>query len=334
MSNKFNVKYVLIIFITSILVNILGFYFSQGIISGTFITITTTLSIVVAIMAGMLNEILLIKPLVSLREDMRAVSKGTPVQHLNTTRNDELGLLQNSFIELTDYYLNEISVARSFQMGLHAGFFIADKNKTIISINDAVCKLMAFNKKPEEIIGKFKVKDILLQDSLTTRALNGEFIESLKVTLTNHNGQKLPALVQTGPIYNSKKELVAIFGFFEDLRAIESKQKEYLNEQMAPVAGVINKVANGDLTVSLELDEKSDLFELCKNINRMIGDLHNTLTMVNASVHATASAANEISSSSEQMASGSQEQTQQTMEVAGAVEQMTRTILDSTKNAN
>ncbi|MGE5398867.1 MAG: methyl-accepting chemotaxis protein, partial [Ignavibacteriales bacterium] len=40
------------------------------------------------------------------------------------------------------------------------------------------------------------------------------------------------------------------------------------------------------------------------------------------------------SSSSEQMASGSQEQTQQTMEVAGAVEQMTRTILDSTKNAN
>ena len=47
-----------------------------------------------------------------------------------------------------------------------------------------------------------------------------------------------------------------------------------------------------------------------------------------------ASASSEISSSTEQMAAGAQEQTSQATEVAGAVEEMTKTIIENSRNAS
>ncbi|MGE5400987.1 MAG: methyl-accepting chemotaxis protein [Ignavibacteriales bacterium] len=274
------------------------------------------------------------KPIGNLSAATGKVAGGDFSVHVDYTSKDEIGHLSDGFNVMIGKIKDEIAIAQSFQQGLTAAMFIADKDTNILSINKASLSMMKFNKKPEDVIGKLNVKDVFLQDSVTRNAFAGNFMSGEKRTLVDHTGVKFPALIQSGPIFNSKNEMVACFANFVDLRELETKQKEYLNEQIAPVAGVINQVANGDLTASLELDEKSDLFQLGKNVNKMIGDLNNTLAMVTEAVQATASAANEISSSSEQMAAGSQEQSQQTTEVAGAVEQMTRTILDSTKNAN
>ena len=55
---------------------------------------------------------------------------------------------------------------------------------------------------------------------------------------------------------------------------------------------------------------------------------------VASSAASVSEASSEISSSAEQLAAGAQEQMQQAKEVAGSVEEMTRTILDNTKNAS
>ncbi|MGE5353394.1 MAG: methyl-accepting chemotaxis protein [Acidobacteriota bacterium] len=248
--------------------------------------------------------------------------------------NDEIGQLSEGFNTMIGKINDEIAMAQSFQQGISAAMFIADKNTNILSVNNAVLKMLKVNKRPDEVIGKMKVKEAFLQDAVTTNAFQGKFISEEKRSLKDHSGETFPAMITSGPIFNSKKEMVAAFANFIDLREVEAEQKRYLNEQIAPVAEVIESVAHGDFTRSLELDEKSDLYKLSQNINKMIGDLHNTLSMVSEAVQATASAANEISSSSEQMAAGAQEQSQQATEVAGAIEEMTKTVFETAKNAN
>ncbi len=96
---------------------------------------------------------------------------------------------------------------------------------------------------------------------------------------------------------------------------------------------VIEEISAGDLTARVTGDFKGD-HQLIKNsINNLGNALQKIIGEVTEAVQATASAANQISSSTEEMAAGSTEQSQQASEVAGAVEEMTRTILETTKNA-
>ena len=97
---------------------------------------------------------------------------------------------------------------------------------------------------------------------------------------------------------------------------------------------VLRVLSNGDLTERMMGNYSGDYRLIKDSINQLADSMSKALTDVNEAVHATASAANEISSSSEQMAAGAHEQSMQTSEIATAVEQMTKTIYDSTKNSN
>ncbi|MCU7493434.1 MAG: methyl-accepting chemotaxis protein [Ignavibacteria bacterium] len=113
------------------------------------------------------------------------------------------------------------------------------------------------------------------------------------------------------------------------------------NNTMEAFATPINKstkileaMAQGDLTSRMDGEYKGDYKLIKDSINQLADSMGGALSEVQEAVQATASAANEISSSSEQMAAGAQEQSQQATEVAGAIEEMTKTVYETAKNAN
>lgn len=112
------------------------------------------------------------------------------------------------------------------------------------------------------------------------------------------------------------------------------EQKLYLTNSVNNMLTEMNKFADGDLTVSLQIEKNDEIGKLFAGFNKAVGNVGNLLSQVDEAVQATASASSEISSSSEEMAAGAQEQSSQTTEVAGAVEQMTKTIMETTKNAS
>ncbi|MGE5363802.1 MAG: methyl-accepting chemotaxis protein [Bacteroidota bacterium] len=95
----------------------------------------------------------------------------------------------------------------------------------------------------------------------------------------------------------------------------------------------LDAMAKGDFTVRMN-GCKGDYIKFQNNVNTLAESMEQAMRDFGASVHATASAANEISASSEQMSSGAQEQAQQTVEIASAVEEMTKTIMHATQSAN
>ncbi len=120
--------------------------------------------------------------------------------------------------------------------------------------------------------------------------------------------------------------------------AVKQLEKEmvYLSNSVDRIVGVMEKVANGDLTVSVDIRENDgeNIKRLFKSFNSVIEGFKKILISVTEAVQATASASTQISSSAEEMAAGASEQSSQTSEIAAAMEEMTKTIVETNQNTN
>lgn len=122
-------------------------------------------------------------------------------------------------------------------------------------------------------------------------------------------------------------------GSYKDLAAGVNKIVEESARPIREGVSVLEEMSQGDLTVRMKGDYRGDHKIIERSINKLGESLHGLVIKVSETVAATVSSAVEISSSSEQMAAGAQEQSSQTAEVAGAVEEMTKTILETSQNS-
>ncbi len=121
-------------------------------------------------------------------------------------------------------------------------------------------------------------------------------------------------------------------GGYKDIVEGFNKTVDTIVKNVRDYEDVVERIGKGDLTARMTGDYKGNYKTLQKRASEFAESLGSLINSVNEAVHATASAATEISSSTEQMAAGAQEQSAQTSEVASAVEEMTRTILETSKN--
>lgn len=119
----------------------------------------------------------------------------------------------------------------------------------------------------------------------------------------------------------------------EEAKAQAEKQSEYLSESVESILSEMDKFAEGDLTVKLDIVNDDDIGKLFSGFNKSVTNIHQMIQQLQESIETTASAATQISSSSEELAAGVQEQSAQSSEVAAAVEEMTRTIIENSNNA-
>ena len=97
--------------------------------------------------------------------------------------------------------------------------------------------------------------------------------------------------------------------------------------------GIMKRLTEGDLTARMEKEYKGNYDWYKTYINNLGESLLKLVSEISDAIAAASSASGEISSSTEEMSAGAQDQSQQTTEVAGAVEEMTKTILETSRNA-
>ncbi len=111
-------------------------------------------------------------------------------------------------------------------------------------------------------------------------------------------------------------------------------QKKYLSEKVSEILFGMEQFAKGDLTVELKSNSNDDIGRLFSGFNLAVKNIKDMILKVYEAAHATASASAQISSSSEELAAGAQEQITQSTEIVASVEQMSQTIMQTTSNAN
>ena len=93
------------------------------------------------------------------------------------------------------------------------------------------------------------------------------------------------------------------------------------------------KVADGDLTATIDLDQKDEVGMLAKALNRMVVKLREIVESVEDSAGFIATASAEISTGSQQLSEGASEQASSAEEVSSSMEEMASNIQQNTDNA-
>ncbi|MGE5315246.1 MAG: methyl-accepting chemotaxis protein, partial [Acidobacteriota bacterium] len=281
---------------------------------------------------GFMLSRMITKPLAALQIATEKVNAGDYNHHIDTASKDETGELARAFNTMKHSIKNELAFAQSLLAGIPNPLLIIGKDLVIKKANQATCDLVGFS--GAQIENVMKVKQLFGTENLTIATLAGKTHLNINYKFRHKDGYDIPLLLSTLPLKNGRGEIDHVAVIFFDLREEVKKQKQYLKEQVAPIAETISAVASGDFTHATVVDASSDLYELAGNVNTMVTSIRGVLEKVSEAVSATASASAEISSSSEEMAAGAQEQTSQTAEVAGAMEEMSKTILETTQNAS
>ncbi len=119
----------------------------------------------------------------------------------------------------------------------------------------------------------------------------------------------------------------------EEAVRLSEEARQDLAHSVERILGRMSRLAEGDLTVRLDVVREDEIGRLFDGFNRAVENMHRMILDVDQAVGAAAGTATQISSSSEELAAGSQEQSVQAQEVAAAVEQMARTIIDNARTA-
>lgn len=105
---------------------------------------------------------------------------------------------------------------------------------------------------------------------------------------------------------------------------------------MDPIRGIrghLDKIAQGNLTVSAEVKTQDDIGKTIETLNRMAAKLRQVVGNVRHASESVASGSEQLSSSAEQMSQGATEQASAAEEASASVQQMTANIKQNADNA-
>lgn len=102
---------------------------------------------------------------------------------------------------------------------------------------------------------------------------------------------------------------------------------------LAQTVAVLEHVASGDLTASLEIDTKDEMGQMADALNQAVARLNKTMREVAESAAHASSSAQQLAAASESISAGAQEQAASLEETSASLEQITATVRNTADNA-
>jgi methyl-accepting chemotaxis protein len=106
-----------------------------------------------------------------------------------------------------------------------------------------------------------------------------------------------------------------------------------ISKPLLATVGVLEKVAEGDMTARLELDTTDEVGQMAAALNRATEAIRLTLADVRTSADNMSNSAQQLAAASEELASGAQEQASALEETSASLEEITSTIKQNADNA-
>jgi methyl-accepting chemotaxis protein len=103
---------------------------------------------------------------------------------------------------------------------------------------------------------------------------------------------------------------------------------------LGQAVAVLERVADGDLTVSLDVSTKDEVGRMAGALNRAVERLNSTLQEVAESAASASASSQQLAAAAENIASGAQEQAASLEETSASLEEITAAVRQSADNAN
>ncbi len=118
--------------------------------------------------------------------------------------------------------------------------------------------------------------------ALATKYINSKQSGNGFANIISKPGEEIPVFVYVVPIFtngNFQKAYILL----RDRREELINRKNFMSEQIKPITSILNKIAKGDISERLLLDENSELKKLETPINTIIETLHTITSKISVS---------------------------------------------------
>ncbi len=246
-----------------------------------------------------------------MRSDSRFSDEPTVLQQRIDTKTASMGLKGQTGAEVVADYrgINVLSAYAPIELGQIRWTMLAeiDEDEAFAAVNSLQTMMM--------MIGLIVAGLVVLGGWLFARSISRPIARVTQVAREIAVGD-----VEHTLDIDSKDEIGMLADSFRQLM-------DYMRE----LSNIAEQVADNNLTVAVE--PKSDRDKLSQSFQTMVANLSKMIHQLRENADQLVSAATEIASSSEQASQGAQTQNEQVSQVSSAVEQMSATILQSSKNA-
>ncbi len=123
-------------------------------------------------------------------------------------------------------------------------------------------------------------------------------------------------------------------GFFRTLGEHMNTLLSTTGDNLEEISHAVNRVAQGDLTQTLDGQFEGVFAELQSDMNRMINQLVTTISDVNAAAQALTAAAGQVSSTSQSLSQSASEQAASVEETTASLQEMASSVKQNSDNAN
>jgi methyl-accepting chemotaxis protein len=106
-----------------------------------------------------------------------------------------------------------------------------------------------------------------------------------------------------------------------------------VTKPLGVAVNVANRLADGDLTVSIDATSKDETGQLLQAMKSMVSKLESVVSEVNGSADSLASASEEVSATAQSLSQGASEQSAGVEETSASVEQMSASVNQNSENA-
>ncbi|MBI2418912.1 MAG: methyl-accepting chemotaxis protein, partial [Ignavibacteriales bacterium] len=223
------------------------------------------------------------------------LSHGELTEKVEHNRNDEIGDLMNAYNDLSEGLKNHTTTAIEISEGSFT------RKISLLSKDDALGKSL-------QLVRSNLLKLTADINDLNNSAIAGDLKK--RIDGSSHAGEY-------------KKIVLGINDMMESaLHPIEEGKN------------ALAVLAKGDFTQEFNGDYRGDHKQFQDSINFFRISISELISKIHDSVNTTANAVDHISESAENIAAGSQEQAMHTGEIASAIEEMTKTIFETSKSTS
>ena len=188
-----------------------------------------------------------------------------------------------------------------FQSSFPIAFFKINNEKEIIEHNHQLENLTGFSK--DEIDGSKGGKILwpVNPKDCQVCAIAAKYIQEKRsgdgiANIITKSGEKISVFVYIVPIVLDNS-VVETFILLRDRSPELQARATYMRKEISPITAILQNIASGDVSKSLELSESSELKELEKPINSIVATLNEIVSKISHSANNVASITTETKSS-------------------------------------
>ncbi|RZL03060.1 MAG: HAMP domain-containing protein [Rubrivivax sp.] len=183
---------------------------------------------------------------------------------------------------------------------------------------------------------KLQERDEALQEALNTARAQADKLDDMLTELTvMKEGLAKAASEETTKLYESSRTMmigITAGGVLLGI-ALGFIISRGVTRPLNKAVDAANRLAEGDLTVSIDATGKDETAQLLQSMQNMVQKLSQVVSEVNSSAEALAGASEEVSATAQSLSQASSEQAAGVEETSASIEQMTASISQNTENA-